>query len=186
MGVRTYRSSTGIATLVICSAVSVFLLVDAVNRGSFGLMLLYAPWILLVLWLIYEISVASMVRVDDDGVVVQNLLRRTTFGWRRVADMDLRWQLDFQLDDGRKLSCWGGPGRAQSPRPGRKGEDPKVPQSLRALTEISDRRDLAAAREEFAPGEGVDAPIRRTWDWRAAFAIVVIVVWAGIAIAVTR
>ncbi|VXC03614.1 conserved membrane hypothetical protein [Microbacterium sp. 8M] len=185
VGARTYRASTGIAVLVVCAALSVFLLGDAVVRGSWGLMLLFAPWVLLVLWLIYVISVASMVHVDEEGAKVQNLLRRTRFGWRRVTELDLRWQLDFTLDDGRTLRCWGGPGRIQSPRMKRSGEV-TVPQSLQALTDVRVRWENAVERPAGAAGEGADAPIRRSWDWPALGALLVIVVWAAIAVAVTR
>jgi hypothetical protein len=186
VGARTYRAPTGIAVLVVCTILAVFLLGDAVVRGSWTQMLLYAPWVLLVLWLIYAISVVSMVRVDEEGATVQNVLRRTAFGWRRVAELDLRWQLDFTLDDGKKLACWGGPGRAQSPRLSRRSGELKVPQSLQALTEVRTRWENAAEQPVRTAGEGVDAPIRRSWDWPAIGALVVIVAWAAIAVAVTR
>lgn len=82
---QTYRAPMGIIVLVIGSALGGYLLIDAVVRGSWAQMLLFAPWVLLVLWLIHVVSVASMVRVDDEGVIVQNLLRRTSFGWRPGA-----------------------------------------------------------------------------------------------------
>lgn len=193
VGARTYRAPTGIAVLVVCAALGVFLLGDAVARGSWGLMLLLAPWVLLVLWLVYVISVASMVRVDESGAAVQNFLRRTRFGWRRVTQLDLRWQLDFTLDDGRMLACWGGPGRIQSPRMKRSGEV-TVPQSLQTLTDVRARWESAVERPAGPAGEGVaetagegaDAPIRRSWDWPAIGALVAILVWAAVAIAATR
>jgi hypothetical protein len=179
-GARTYRASTGVAVLVVCAALSVFLLGDAVVRGSWGLMLSYAPWVLLVLWLIYEFSVVSMVRVDEQGAVVQNFLRRTSFGWRRVTALDLRWQLEFRLDDGRKLACWGGPGRIQSPRMSRSGDELRIPTSLRTLTDVRTRWERAAEED------GADAPIRRSWDWPAIIALAVILIWAASAIAAVR
>ena len=196
VGARTYRAPTGIAVLIGCGVLAVFLLGDAVLRGGWAKMLLYAPWVLLVLWLVYVISVVSMVRVDEDGATVQNFLRRTTFGWRRVAELDLRWQLDFTLDDGRKIACWGGPGRIRSPRLGRRSGQLSVPSSLRTLTEVHTRWENALGspagerpageRPAVVAGEGADAPIRRSWDWPAIAALAVIVVWAAIAIAVTR
>lgn len=186
VGVRTYRASTGIAVLVVCAVLAVFLLGDAVVRGSWAQMLLYAPWVLLVLWLIYVISVASMVRVDEEGATVQNFLRRTAFGWHRVSELDLRWQLDFTLDDGKKLACWGGPGRVQSPRLSRRSGELKVPQSLQTLTEVRTRWETAVERVARTVGEGVDAPIRRSWDWPTIGALVAIVAWAAVAVAVTR
>lgn len=186
VGARTYRAPTGIAVLVVCALLAVFVLGDAVMRSSWAQMLLYAPWVLLVLWLIYVISVVSMVHVDEDGARVQNFLRRTAFGWRRVTDVDLRWQLDFVLDDDRKLSCWGGPGRIQAPRQARRSGELKVPQSLQVLTEVRTRWEKGVERPARAAGEGVDAPIRRSWDWPAIVALVVILAWAAISVAVTR
>ena len=181
VGARTYRASTGIVVLVVCAALAVFLLGDAAIRGSWGLMLLYAPWVLLVLWVIYEVSVVSMVRVDEEGAVVQNFLRRTSFGWRRVTDLDLRWQLDFLLEDGRKLSCWGGPGRIQSPRMSRGTDELKVPHSLRTLTEVRARWEHAVEQPT-----GANAALRRSWDWPALIALAAILAWAVSAVVATR
>jgi hypothetical protein len=143
-------------------------------------MLLLAPWVLLVLWLVYVSSFASAVRIDDDGVVVQNLLRRITFGWQRVRAVDLRWQLVFSLDDGTDLACYGGPAKAGSIRmPARGGDgEERVPAGIRALTEIEERWEAAS--------DTADAPIRRSWDLPALIALVVIVVWAVLAILVAN
>lgn len=169
-GARTYRAPSGLVILIPSAALALFLLGDTAVRGSWGQMLLIAPWVLLALWILYEISYVSFVRVDDENVVVQNMLRRTSFGWARVRDIDLRWQLQFSLDDGRDLTCWGGPARARPPRPAR-GEDaaPTVPSGLHALTDLRDRWEAAS---------GVDAPIRREWDRPALIVLAVIVVWA--------
>jgi hypothetical protein len=141
-------------------------------------MLLVAPWVLLGVWVVYEISYVSFVRVDAQGVVVQNMLRRTSFGWGRVVDVDLKWQLQFSLDDGSELVCWGGPARARPPRPGR-GEDAeaKAPAGLQALTQIRDRWDHAVA---------ANAPLVRTWDRPAILALAVIVVWAVLAVLIAN
>ena len=179
-GGRTYRSPSGVISLVIAAALAAFLLGDAVVRGSWGQMLSYAPWVLLALWIVYELMFVSAVHVDDDGVLVRNLLRRTSFGWRRVKDVDLRWQLEFALDDGTKVSCFGGPGRSRPPRQTGRGEgDVKVPSSLRTVTEIRDRWEEAIAASDRP---GAEAPVRRGWDVPALVALLVIAVWAGAAV----
>lgn len=178
-GVRTYRAPSGPAALVIGGLLALFLLGDAVLRAGWGQMLLLAPWVLVVLWIVYVNSFASAVRIDDDGVVVQNALRRTEFGWQRVRAVDLRWQLVFSLDDGKELSCYGGPAKAGSIRlPSRSDGEEKVPAGIRALTEIEERWQAAA--------DTADAPIRRSWDRPAVIALGVIVVWAVIAIVVVN
>lgn len=178
-GVRTFRAPSGPAALVIGSLLALFLLGDAVVRAGWGQMLLLAPWVLIVLWIVYVNSYASIVRIDDDGVTVQNLLRRVEFGWQRVRAVDLRWQLVFSLDDGTDLTCYGGPAKAGPIRvPSRRDGEEKVPAGIRALTEIEERWHAAP--------ETADAPIRRSWDRPATFALVVIVVWAVVAILVAN
>jgi len=178
-GARTFRASSGPVALVIGSALALFLLGDAVARAGWGQMLLLAPWVLLVLWVVYVNSFASSVRIDDDGVIVQNLLRRIEFGWQRVRGVDLRWQLVFSLDEGKDLPCYGGPAKAGPLRmPSRGDGEEKVPSGVRALTEIEERWQAAP--------DTADAPIRRSWDTRALIALAVIVVWAVFAVLVAN
>ncbi|GGM45724.1 PH domain-containing protein [Microbacterium saperdae] len=174
-GARTLRAPSGVITMVLTGALALFLLVDAVARGGWGQMLLLAPWVLLGLWIIYELSFVSHVRMDDGGVVVQNMLRRTSFGWGRVRDVDMRWQLVFSLEDDTDVTCFGGPAHARQRRSRMREEDEqKVPAGVRDLTEIRDRWQAADSTENGA--------IRRTWDGRALVALVVIAVWATISV----
>ncbi|MGN7950118.1 PH domain-containing protein [Microbacterium sp. 22215] len=176
---RTFRAASGPVSLVLCSLLALFLLGDAVVRAGWGQMLLLAPWVLLGLWVVYEIAFVSVVRVDDDGAVVQNMLRRTSFGWSRVRDIDLRWQLLFSLEDGSDLSCYGGPARARPVRRPTSGDDEaKAPAGLRELTEIRDRWQQAPAT--------ADAPVRRTWDAQALIALGVIALWAVVSVVIAN
>ncbi|MBO9627410.1 MAG: PH domain-containing protein, partial [Microbacterium sp.] len=77
-GRRALRSSAGLAGLAFSVILAAFLLGDAVVRGSWAQMLLLAPWVLLGLWVIYEATAASFLRLDDEQLVVQNMLRRTS------------------------------------------------------------------------------------------------------------
>lgn len=176
---RTYRAGSGPVSLIVSALLALFLLGDAVIRAGWVSMLLLAPWVLLGLWVVYEVAVASFVRTAADGATVQNLLRRTTFGWRRVRDVDLRWQLVFSLDDGADVTCFGGPARARPVRNrGAHEEAPKIPSGLRDLTEIRDRWETAPA--------AADAPIRRSWDMPALIALGVIVIWAIAAVLIAN
>ncbi|WP_270364961.1 PH domain-containing protein [Microbacterium algeriense] len=172
---RTFRSSSGTVVMVVSLALAVFLLGDAVVRGGWGQTLLLAPWVLLGLWIIYEISYVSMVRIGDDGALVQNMLRRTEFGWHRVRDIDLQWQLSFSFDDGTELTCWGGPAHARPRRSKMRDEEVTVSASLQSLTDIRDRWQAAA-------GHAASAPIRRSWDTKALLALAGIVAWAVVAV----
>lgn len=178
-GVRTYRSIIGTVSMWASVLIALFLLGDAVLRVGWGRTLLVAPWILLALWIVYEISYVSAIRVDDDGVTVQNMLRRTSFGWGRVRDVELRWQTVFALADDTEVTSYGGPAQSRPRRPA-KGEDPDV------VREAAGPRDAAEIRQRFidAAGHGTDAPIQRSWDTRALTVLVVILAWAVLAIIV--
>lgn len=183
---RTYRALTGTVTLVLALAAAAFVLGDAAIRAGWQAMLLLAPWVLLVLWVLYVIGPASSVRMDDAGVRVQNMLRSTTFGWKRLRDVDLRWQLVFALDDDTEVTSFGGPARARPRRNSafvaRDTDHPpasaRVPGGYRELTEIRDRWESADAT--------ADAPIRRSWDAPALFALAVIAAGAVVAVLVVQ
>ncbi|MGB3376783.1 MAG: PH domain-containing protein [Microbacterium sp.] len=178
---RIFRAWTGIVFLAIAVLAAVFLLGDAVARAGFEQMLLLAPWVLFALWVIYAASAASVLRVSDQGVVVQNLLRRTTFGWSHVKDVDFRWQLEFLLDNGATVAAMGGPARSRPRRQTKQElevEGKKAPSGVRELADIRDRW-------KTAPSDA-DAPVRRSWDWAALGALAVLIVWAAIAVAITR
>lgn len=178
-GARTFRAPSGPIILILSVIFAVFLLGDAVLRAGWSQMLLLAPWLLLGVWGIYEASAASTVRIDDDGAVVQNFLRRTSFGWHRVRDIDFRWQLEFTLEDDSKVSAYGGPARSRPVRTrDAESETAKAPAGVRELTEIRDRWEAAA-------GVPASAPIRRTWDGPALIALVVIVLWAATSVVLT-
>lgn len=174
------RNRGGVALLVICSVLSAVMLIDAAVRADVGTALLLAPWMLLVLWFVYVVGVASRVRAQRDGVFVQNLLRTTFAPWARVQRIDMRWQIEIALDDGSRLTCFGGPSRRRPQRlgPGRTKED--------ANGDADDA--VAALRRAKANAESVSPvpPIRRGWDIPAVVALLAIVAWAVIAVLVTR
>jgi len=115
---RVFKVTGAVVLLVLAAILAVVLLIDAVVRSGVANALLLAPWPLLVLWLVYVVGVASDIRADETGVRVQNLLRRTWMPWARVKRINMRWQLEFSLDDGAVVSALGGPAPAPtwSPR----------------------------------------------------------------------
>lgn len=178
---RVHRAWSGVAFLVISAVIAVFLLGDAAVRAGIPRMLLFAPWVLLAVWLVYALSAASHVRTTADGVTVQNFMRRTSFGWSQLRDVDFRWQLEFSLADGSTLTAMGGPARSRPRRQTQREievEGRKPPAGVSALAEIRERWRAAP--------RSANAPIRRTWDWTALVVLFVLVVWAVAAIVITR
>ncbi|MGF3056633.1 PH domain-containing protein [Microbacterium sp. YY-01] len=176
----TYRATSGIVTMIGAGLLAIFLLGDAVVRDSWGTMLLLAPWVLLALWIIYELTTASIVRANRSGIYVRNFLRYTTAGWNQVDELDMHWQLEVVFLDDTRVACMGGPMRARmnQPRASKDAKEPSLPAGLREFSEIR-------ALWEDASGPDADAPVRRGWDTRALGIIGGIAVWAGIAILLT-
>jgi len=154
----------------------VILLGDATIRAGVFSLLLLAPWVLLVLWVIYVTVFASAVVTDADGITVQNLLRRTRIAWSAVADIDLRYQLVITTVDGRRVTCFGGPVSGRPAR-GRLAQEQgrRLPPAIKDLDRLLD--DLEAARER---GAG-DGRVTRSWDVPALVAVAVLIVAAVIA-----
>lgn len=176
---RVFPVTGAVWLLGISSAIVVALLIEATSRSGIGEALLLAPWLLLVLWVIHVVGIASDIRANRTGAGVQNLLRRTWVPWSRVKRIALRWQIELTLDQGDVVKCFGGPSRSRPRRlgPGRSREDAD---------------DLAAdgvaklQRLRLEADAPSDAAVVRSWDWPAITALAVLTVWASIAIAVTR
>lgn len=171
--------------MVASGVIALFLLADALVRGGIADLLLLAPWVLLVWWVLYQMTSASFVRVDDGGLTVQNFVRRTTAGWRNVDDIVLEWQLEITFLDDSRVSCMGGPSRtrptrvtAAERRAGGYGE----PSGMREFRDIRSRWQKGMASDD----PRVDAEVERSWDVPALVSLAVIVVWALIALLITR
>lgn len=169
----TIRSTSGVVGVVISAAVGVFLLGDAVVRGSWGTAMQFAPWVLLILWAIWIGMGASFLRLDDDAAHVQNLLRRHRVPWGRVQDVTVRYQVVLVTEVGR-IPCMGGPAAG---RPGiaRKGPDggpaTRVPPLLRVEGQV---RDVWEHRRHSAGAQG---PVTHSWDWPMIAIFAVLLLW---------
>jgi len=176
---RVFRVTGAAWLLGITAVMSAALLIEAAVRTGVGEALLLAPWLLLVLWVIYVVGIASDVRADGSGVGVQNLLRRTWLPWSRVKRIAMRWQIELTLDQGGVVKCFGGPSRS---RPRRLGPE-RTREDGNEAAEDGIAKLQRLRLETSSPG---DAPVVRTWDWSAIIAFAVLVVWAATAVVITR
>ncbi|MGM1017626.1 MAG: PH domain-containing protein [Actinomycetota bacterium] len=167
---QVFRASGGWALLVICSVVAVALLVDVVLRADVGALLLYAPWVLLGLWAVYVVGVASLIRAEGEGVLVQNGLRRTFVPWERVRRIDMRWQIVITLDDDRTVVCFGGPSKTRPRRLGPGAQREGVTEHVDAVAA------LRRWRSEHVPTG--NASVRRSWDMPGLAVLILLVAWA--------
>ena len=175
---RVFRVTAAAWLFGITAVMSAALLIEAAVRAGIGEALLLAPWLLLVLWVIYVVGIASDVRADDGGVGVQNLLRRTWVPWSRVKRIAMRWQIELTLDQGGVVKCFGGPSRSRPRRlgPGRTREDGNE----------AAEDGIATLQRLRLEASSSDAAVVRSWDGSAIIAFAVLVVWAAIAVAITR
>lgn len=157
------------------AAVAVVLLADAALRGGWWNAALLSPWVALGVWAVYVGLYASAVTTDDEGILIQNLLRRIRVPWSAVADIRLRYQVVVVTADGARISCYGGPAaRPASATLRRRGGG--AGGALRMTAEIRDAWRAAPSRP--------DAAIRRDWDRAALIALTAIVVAAAVAVLV--
>jgi hypothetical protein len=176
---RVFRITGAAWLLGVTAIIAAALLIEATVRSGIGEALLLAPWLLLVLWVIYTVGVASDIRADPSGVAVQNLLRRTWVPWSRVKRIAMRWQIELALDQGGVVKCFGGPSRS---RPRRLGPE----RTREDADEGADDGIAKLQRLRLAADASPDATVVRSWDWPTIIAFAVLAVWAAIAVAVTR
>lgn len=177
---RLFRSKSAIAAIGIAGVLALVLLADVVIRGGWPDLLLLAPWILLGVWVTYVVFFASFVAIDDDGVSVQNLLRRHRMPWARVATIQLRWQLVFGLDDGSMISCFGGiVGGPSRVRAERRAEDRD-----RRTTAPPTSLELEAVLDRWEVGRDGESAggVRHSWDWWMLAGLAGLVLWCIIAV----
>ncbi len=178
-----FRASSGVAAVVIAGVVAVLLLVDTALRAGGLDAFLVAPWLLLVLWVVYAASYASHIAIDDEGATVQNFLRIIRLPWQAVVDVELRYQIRFTLRSGRVVSSFGGPVAGRPPRAALRGApdgDLRQPSALRDLDAIRGRWERA--RTDGAGG----GEVVRSWDPVGLVSLIVIAVWALGAVIISR
>ncbi len=161
--------------LAAAGAVAVVLLVDAVLRGGWWNAILLSPWVALGIWTVYVGLYASAVTTDDEGILIQNLLRRTRVPWSAVVDIQLRYQLVVVTSAGARIACYGGPSAGPASATVRRAGG-GAGRAIRTTAAIRDAWRSASPR----PG----AAIRRGWDRPALMALGVILLAAAGAVLV--
>lgn len=169
---RVFRAASGTVALIVGGIVTLLLLIDAVVRAGWAQTFLIAPWLLIVLWVIYVSTYLSHVAIDGEGATVQNGLRRIRIPWRRVTDVAFRYQVRFVLDVGKPVGAFGGPVAGRPPRPGGRNGRDRQPPALRDLDLIREQWERA---RETGSGEGA---VVRSWDSVGLLALGVLAVWS--------
>lgn len=160
---------------------AVGLVIDAVARAGWVDTVLYLPWVLLGLWVIYVITFSSHVAVDASSVTVVNMLRRTHAPWTNVTDVFMRWQLVFSFADASSVSAYGGPAR-QRPRRARQNGAPAP------AAKLDDVDTIIGLWQDAKQSRSVTdaAPTRRSWNVLALGALAIIIVWLLVAVISTQ
>ncbi|MGO1802758.1 MAG: hypothetical protein ACTHZW_09100, partial [Microbacteriaceae bacterium] len=65
---RVFRVTGAAWLLGLSAAIAIVLLIEAAVRSGVGEALLLTPWLLLVIWVVYVMGIASDVRADAAGV----------------------------------------------------------------------------------------------------------------------
>ncbi|MDL5350650.1 PH domain-containing protein [Microbacterium sp. zg-YB36] len=166
---RIFRATSATISLIVAGVAGALVLGDALVRGGLGQTLLLAPWVLLIVWVVYAVVYVPRVEMDAEGITVVNVLRTTRVPWPRVTDMDTRWQLVVHLDDGSRVGAFGGPSLRRSRS--RSAQQSETPFSDMALI----RGEWDAARDAGVPA----GPVQRRWNGGVVVSLVVLVASAG-------
>ncbi len=172
---RVYRSRSGTVALIIAGAITLFLLGDAALRSGVGGMLLLAPGLLLVDWIIFAVLFVPRVQTDAHGVTVINPIRCAEVPWGRVRDITTRWQLTLHLDDGSRVAAFGGP-EVRRPRP-RPRETPWS--DVERVGPTSSDLDLILREwEDVDSRPSSTGDVRRWWNLPVVLSLAGVLVWA--------
>lgn len=169
---RVFRGVSGVIGLIGAGVVALLLVIDVIARSGWIETFVIAPWLALIVWLIYVAVYASHIAVDGSGITVQNLLRRTFVPWSQVADIDFKFQVRVVLVSGKAIAAFGGPIAGRSASRGVRIGSERGPSST--------RRDLEVIREWRQDATETGAPdgvVRRSWDAVGVVSLAVIAVW---------
>lgn len=169
---RTIRGNAGLVWLVVTGAAVLGLLIDVLVRGGAVDLLLIAPWMLLPVWVVWAFLASPRLRADAEGVSIRNPLRTTSGPWSSVEDLAMRWQVEVRFVGGRTVQAWSVAARKANPR------NPEQP----AERELEILREL---REAAAPSALAPVPTVR-WNADILLVLAALIVWAAVAVVVTR
>ncbi|MEX8058254.1 hypothetical protein [Microbacterium sp. 16-032] len=176
---RVFRAPSSIFGLILGAVLALVLLGDAALRAGLGEMLLLAPWVLLALWAVYALLFAPHVRIDAEGIRIHNPLRIADIAWARVADIDMRWQLEVRTDEPRVVKAFGGP---VAGRPGRPPIRRDAERGRREPPAIRDLQLIQEAWETARPTASKTGVVRRSWDIPSVISLLVLICWVIIAL----
>ena len=157
----TLRASSSLISFWCAVGLAAFLMGDSAVRGRWDIVGRWLPAILLILWCLWLFFYRSAVTLKTDRLVVTNLARVHDIPWRHVDAVVDSPQLTIQLDDGTRVTCWGGP------FPGRAGRNRVGDELGPVLGAIEARREAASASLD---------PVRRRWDLPVLIAGVILAV----------
>ncbi|MBD7956789.1 PH domain-containing protein [Microbacterium sp. Sa4CUA7] len=174
---RIFRSTSGTVSMIVAGVVAVFLLGDALVRAGLGETMLLAPWVLLIVWVVYAVVYEPRVETDAAGITVVNILRRTTVPWGRVTDIGTRWQLTVHVDDGSRVRAFGGP----SLRPPRRRPFARDNGEADAAR-FSDTELIRQQWEDSRDSGSAGAAVQHQWNGVTLALLAGLAIWAGTAV----
>ncbi|MFI8184954.1 PH domain-containing protein [Actinacidiphila glaucinigra] len=145
---RSYRSAAGVAGGVIMLAITLWLGIDAIVRGTGNTPWLALALMLLIVPLVFAFTLRPVVRAGDDRLLVRNPFRTVTASWGAVEGLRSGYSTELFVE-GKKYQLWA------------------VPVSMRARKRAARARTRAAAGDPGAtPGSRPGADATRAWSDR--------------------
>jgi hypothetical protein len=160
-----FRSTLGWVWFGLAVAVCGYLLIDMAVRASVWDAFLVTPWLAGICWLVWIFQVSPRIVADEDGARVVNVLRVIDMPWSAVESVRLKYNAEFVLRTGAKVTAWGGSSRRLHKSIKRRSVEDPAEQEAEALQRL------------HADTSNRGGYVNRTWDVPALAALLVIVVW---------
>lgn len=160
-----FRSTLGWVWFGLAVVVCGYLLVDMAIRASVWDAFLVTPWLAGICWLVWIFQVSPRIEADEDGARVVNVLRVIDMPWSTVESVRLKYNAEFVLKTGAKVTAWGGSSRRLHKSIRRRAAEDPAEQEAEALQRL------------HANTTNRDGYVHRSWDIPAVVALAVIVVW---------
>ena len=150
------RPGSSLVSFYAVVLIAVVLVGDSAINGEWRTVEVTLAPALLVVWAAWILLFRPSIRFDRETVTVHNPLRVIRVPWARVSAVSQRFQVVLELDDGKKVTCWGSP---FPEKPGARRQTPA--RAGRALLATDVASKLESARASVRSGSSDTQVVRR-------------------------
>lgn len=155
---ETYRPKTALVFGLVVAFLAVFGLFSAISGSSWQVAVESSPLVALLIFTSWAVFMKPAIRVGEEGVEINNVLRSHKLSWGAIERIDTRWALTIFASQ-KKFTAW------SAPAPGRHAGFLANREQGEHLPESSYLAGTIRPGDLINTDSGVAAAhIRRIWD----------------------